>query len=228
MKPVRCLQSNGPTTIPLFLAPVFAEPSVTTHSAIRSFSSTTCNQARGKRDLNKRRGESVIRSTGPRQRLNVQNVYRELPKPRAEEDRPLKEFPMNPNHGLYGFFNKDKETVVPGEREELHGRAWEYKELVFKSFTDLHAIYWQGLLEMNRVRTRMLEHRRLKLGFGSLELLERLQTVSTSPLPFSKPITSPDESISLAELSSGPLNPRTHDCIVQKCTEILVQPINHH
>lgn len=181
MKSVRCLPATRSTAIPLFLAPAFAEASVTTHSAIRSFSSTTatCNQSRKRRDLNKRRGESVIRSTGPRHRLPIQDAFRELPEPRAEEDRPLKEFPTNPKHGLYGFFSKDKEGVIPGDREESHGRAWEYRELAFKSFSDLHAIYWQGLLEMNRVRTRMLEHRRLKLGFGRPEIQERLFTVST-------------------------------------------------
>lgn len=186
MKPVRSLQSTNPTKIPLFLAPAFAELNILPHSATRSFSSTTTTSAprKGKKDLNRRRGESVIRSTGPRHELRVQTKFKELPKPRAEEDRPLEEFPTNPNHGLYGFFNKDKETVIPSEREEQHGRAWQYEELVFKNFSDLHTIYWQGLLEINRIRTRSIEHKRLKLGFGALELQERLATVSTSPFTF--------------------------------------------
>lgn len=205
MKPTRSIQSSVPTRIPLFLAPAFAELSITPHSATRSFSSTTtsCAPKREKKDLNKRRGESVIRSTGPRHPLGVQAKYKELPKPRAEKDRPLDEFPTNPNHGLYGFFNKDKETVIPSEREEQHGRAWEYEELVFKNFSDLHAIYWQGLLEINRIRTRSIEHKRLKLGFGALELQERLATVSALPLSFLTIVTSSDESVSLAELRSS-------------------------
>lgn len=178
MKPTRCLNPTLQTSIPLFLAPAFAEFGVISKTTIRSFSSSGCHQLRKKRDLNRRRGESVIRSTGPRHRLTVQNSYRELPKPQAEEDRPVDDFPINSNHGLYGFFNKDKETVIPGEREEQHGRAWAIHELSFKSFEDLHALYWQGILEINRVKTRMVEHQRLKLGYGSFELGERLATVS--------------------------------------------------
>lgn len=84
---------------------------------------------------------------------------------------------MNPNHGLYGFF-KDKQIVLPPDQEELHGRAWEYHELVFKSFDDLHGLYWQALLERNRIKTRMVEFTRLKLGFGKHEIEKRLTTVS--------------------------------------------------
>lgn len=172
------------SSIPLFLAPAFAELGVTSNTTVRSFSSSACHQLRKKRDLNRRRGESVIRSTGPRHSLSVQRSYRELPKPVPEEDRPVDNFPINPNHGLYGFFNKDKETVIPGEKEEQHGRAWAIHELTFKSFEDLHALYWQGLLEINRVKTRLLEHRRLKLGYGSMEADQRLNTVSSaSPQP---------------------------------------------
>lgn len=144
----------------------------------------------------------MIRSTGPRHPLQVQSVYKELPKPQAEEDRPVDDFPINPNHGLYGFFNKEKETVIPGEREEQHGRPWTHGELATKSFEDLHALYWQGLLEINRIKTRMLEHRRLKLGYGSMEQSARLKTVSNT-LCFDVHVSFPlMKSISLAELSS--------------------------
>lgn len=120
-----------------------------------------------------------MRSTGFPHRLNVDNHYKNgLPTPRPESERPLDGFPTNPNHGLYGFFNEAKQTVEPGEKEEDHGRSWTYHELLFKSFDDLHTVYWQCLLEQNRVATRQLEHQRLKLGYGRTEIEFRLATVS--------------------------------------------------
>jgi len=120
-----------------------------------------------------------MRSTGFRHRLIIEKYYRkDLPTPRAEHERPLDDFPTNPNHGLYGFFNEKKETVVPGEQEEAHGRSWTYHELLFKDFADLHTLYWQCVLEQNRVATRQLEHRRLRLGYGATEVKARLKVVS--------------------------------------------------
>lgn len=87
-------------------------------------------------------------------------------------------FEVNENHGLYGFFNKKNDTVLPPDQEAYHGRSWTYHDLCFKHFEDLHALYWQCVLELNRVQTRMTEHRRLKLGYGKQELQRRYQTVS--------------------------------------------------
>lgn len=201
MKPINSLTPKLQTSIPLFLAPAFAELSVNSNIITRSFSSSSCHQLRKKRDLNKRRGESVLRSTGPRHQLSVERLYRQLPVPKAEEDRPLQDFPTNPNHGLYGFFNRERQTVIPGEKEALHGRAWTVHELTFKSFEDLHALYWLGLKEINRVNTRLLEHKRLKLGYGSMEVQQRIQTVSPlKSLAHLRPLM---KLISLAELTSG-------------------------
>lgn len=126
----------------------------------------------------RRRGESVIRSTGTRRKLFSENKYPKLPTPRPENERPLDDFPVNPTHGLYGFFNKERDTVLPGEKEDMHGRAWDYKELVFKDFRDLHALYWACVKELNIVRTRMIEFQRLKLGYGEAEIEDRFETVS--------------------------------------------------
>jgi len=185
MSPARTLQAATATRIPLFLAPAFAESTIAPSFAVRCFSSTPCSLRDGTgKDKNKRRGVSAMRSTGFHHNLTIENHYKNgLPTPRPEHERPLDEFPTNPNHGLYGFFNEKKETVVPGEQEEDHGRAWSYHELLFKSFDDLHALYWQCLLEQNRVATRKLEHRRLRLGYGATEVSHRLHTVSQSLCP---------------------------------------------
>lgn len=187
--PKMALTNMTATKIPLFLAPAFAGGNIFSQAAIRSFHASACNQARsrtkrkGNRDSNKQRGVSAIRSTGPRQRLSVDNYYKELPRPREESERPkLEAFEVNENHGLYGFFNKNKDTVLPPDQETYHGRSWTYHDLCFKHFEDLHTLYWQCILELNRVQTRRTEHRRLKLGYGSQEIQRRHQTVSLASL----------------------------------------------
>lgn len=121
-----------------------------------------------------------MRSTGTRRPLRAVAVYGGLPKPVDEKTRAEKikeQYPTNENHGLYGFFNQERDVVLPGEREALHGRAWEYSELVKKDFSDLHRLYWLGLKEMSIIRTRLLEHERLKVGFGSQEASVRFRVV---------------------------------------------------
>lgn len=167
--------------IPLFLAPAFTETALPP-STVRCFSSTTCKLARrrGQRDMNKSRGVSAIRSTGTRRPLSVNFLYEELPVPRPESERPLEDFPINPNHGLYGFFNKERQVVLNDEAEGVHGRSWKYKELMNKSFEELHQLYWACILEGNRTVTRYGEHKRMKLAYGQLENRTRADVVSHS------------------------------------------------
>lgn len=188
--------------IPLFLVPACAESSVNS-SFIRTFTSSTClHERRRNKDMNRRRGVSAIRSTGLRKPLIVDRLYPELPTPRPEKERPLDEFPINPDHGLYGFFNQDKKVVLTEEEESSHGRSWEYKELMIKSFDDLHQLYWACILEGNQIATRYGEFRRLKLGYGDVENQNRAATVSEQAW-LACPISSPDENHSLADMSRG-------------------------
>lgn len=179
-----------PACIPVFLAPAFScAPTITSHT-IRSFSSSSSSHQRKKIagrtgvarevDANKKRGVSAMRSTGPRKPLNILKLYPELPQPVKFKDTAearKNEVPINPNHGLYGFFNEKREVVVTGEQEALHGRAWTTTELSRKSFEDLHKLYWVCLKELNAIATRKAEHRRLKAGYGLDELGAREREV---------------------------------------------------
>ncbi|KAK5105606.1 54S ribosomal protein L4 mitochondrial [Lithohypha guttulata] len=204
------------TQIPLFLAPAFAEATTTSSFSIRTraFSTSTCLEARhrnprsGNRDSNKWRGVSAMRSTGWRQRLGVEQHYPELPRPRTEAERRKSAddaLPISEDHGLLGFFHKGRNdetvsTVLAPDLEESHGRAWTYHELVFKSFEDLHAIYWQCVLEINRIGSRHLEMSSLRLGYGEQENQERARAVKRTMFTIRKVLLARQQAYDEAQL----------------------------
>lgn len=59
------------------------------------------------------------------------------------------------------------------------GRAWAKKELRHKSLEDMHVIWWQCHLELNKLATETHERKRLEPGYGKYELEKRQDTVST-------------------------------------------------
>lgn len=135
-----------------------------------------------------------MRSTGWNNKLSVDRLYEDLPVPRhpkkvAELEAKNADFHTDPNHGLYGFFNKvdgKYRTVMPTEEEQQFGRAWAVHELTFKSFEDLHVLYWKCIMEGNRARTRSVEHARIRPGYGIKNIQDRVKCVSCplKPVPF--------------------------------------------
>ena len=169
------------------------------------------------RDMNRKRGVSAMRSTGPRQPLSVSKWA--LPMPETDPEL-LKQKRKDPqfdtrgrtaNHGLWQFFY-DKKFMAPPEEMGVHGREWTYAELSLKSFEDLHALYWISHKERNRIMTNSSERTRLHAGYGANEDETRGNTVSScrQPLPDIHSLMS--LTLSLADMiASGPLKPSGYE-----------------
>ncbi|KAI9934733.1 hypothetical protein ASPWEDRAFT_44218 [Aspergillus wentii DTO 134E9] len=153
---------------PPYLAPSLHFSKIRSPVQSSSFSSTAVAAAHG-RDLNKTRGVSAIHRTGPRFKLGASKYP--LPKPVSPEA--IEKRDPSPNHGLWGFFPKNREALSTPEYDVSHGRSWSIQELREKSWDDLHALWWVCIKERNRIATSDLERVRLRAGYGEWESTER-------------------------------------------------------
>ena len=161
-------------TVPVFLCPAFTESSTLQPRSHRAFSTSPSTATRRTTGPNKQRGVSAIRSKSPVAKTEVYKY--DLPTPVLDPSARTA-FKMNPDHGLWGFFQEKREALAPAEYEYSHGRAWAIKELQTKSFEDLHKLYWVCVLEMNRIATRKKELSRTSGGFGENDQIQRMATV---------------------------------------------------
>ena len=94
---------------PNFLAPLVALIPQSIHQQ-SSFSTTAtlCVRVRKKRDGNPHRGESGLRRTGLRYPNDMSK--HPLPQPVLDPNKRSK-IEVDPNHGLWGFFNKDRKAL---------------------------------------------------------------------------------------------------------------------
>ncbi|MCJ1450973.1 54S ribosomal protein L4 mitochondrial [Mycoblastus sanguinarius] len=156
---------------PVFLAPLLASSPQPPHQRLQ-FSTATALSARYKkrRDGNPNRGVSALRRTG----LKFPNAMsREpLPKPVLDPERRSK-VQADPNHGLWGFFHKDRKALTTPEEDYAFGRSWTVEELRHKSWEDLHSLWYICCKERNRLATEKYERRRLRLDVGDGEAHER-------------------------------------------------------
>ncbi|KAL4807077.1 mitochondrial 39-S ribosomal protein L47 (MRP-L47)-domain-containing protein [Aspergillus unguis] len=157
---------------PPYLAPSLHFP--LNRSPVQSSNfSTTAPAAAKERDLSKNRGVSAIHRTGPRVKLSASK--HPLPKPVSPEKIEKRE--STPNHGLWGFFPKDRTALSTPEYDNAHGRSWSIQELREKSWDDLHCLWWVCIKERNRIATSNLERQRLKAGYGEWEAQQRTRAI---------------------------------------------------
>ncbi|MCJ1370600.1 54S ribosomal protein L4 mitochondrial [Loxospora ochrophaea] len=136
--------------------------------------STSAIRCRRTRDNNRNRGVSAIRRTGLKYPVSMS--YEPLPQPVLDPERRSK-VKVDENHGLYEFFDQDKQPLSKPEDDSKHGRSWSVEELRQKSWEDLHALWWVCVKERNRIATANNERERLKAGHGRFEADERDRAV---------------------------------------------------
>ena len=104
---------------PIFLAPLLASISQPLHQR-SSFSTTAALSVRAKkkRDGNNHRGESALRRTG----LKYGNSMSKQPLPRPVLDPEKRtKIQVDPNHGLWGFFNSERKALSTIDQEKAKG-----------------------------------------------------------------------------------------------------------
>lgn len=201
--PTRLL-SQGSHIRPPTLPPSFLLPSLFTSS----FSTTSPAAAR--RDGNPNRGVSALRRTGLRRRQTLSVKVEDLPKP-VLDSKQRSQVDVDPNHGLWGFFNRDRYPFATPEYDNNHGRAWTVVELRAKDFEDLHKLWWVCVRERNRLATERHERKKADAGYGDWESEQREVVVglacrhgSTSHLTQSRS-NAPKGQSSTSLLSAGTL-----------------------
>ncbi|KAI6244717.1 54S ribosomal protein L4, mitochondrial [Erysiphe necator] len=126
------------------------------------------------RDMNRDRGVSTRRRTGPRQPLSVSKTP--LPRPVLDPSRRSR-YEVPEDHGLWGFFHSKEKAINTPEEDFAFGRSWTVEELRGKSWEDLHTLWWVCAKENNRIATASYERRRIKAGYGDAESQERDKAV---------------------------------------------------
>ncbi|KAK5999934.1 hypothetical protein QM012_005022 [Aureobasidium pullulans] len=148
------------------LPPPFLLPSLFTSS----FSTTSPASAR--RDGNRIRGVSALRRTGLRPRQTLSVKPEDLPKP-VTDKKQRSQVDVDPDHGLWGFFNRDRYPFATPDYDSSHGRAWTIVELRAKDFEDLHKLWWVCVRERNRLATERHARKKANPGYGDYESEER-------------------------------------------------------
>jgi len=117
-----------------------------------------------------------LRRTGPRKVQTLSVKIENLPKPVLDTAQRSK-VEVDPDHGLWQFFNRRRTLFATPEEDAAHGRAWAIAELRNKEWGNLHRLWWVCVKERNRLATEMHERKRIDAGYGESEADTRDQTV---------------------------------------------------
>ena len=98
--------------------PIFLAPSLLQTPGVSIPFSTTPIHNKRTRDYCKNRGVSALRRTGLRRPVSMSKEP--LPEPVLDPEKRSKVY-VNPNHGLWGFFNKERTSLTKPEDEAKHG-----------------------------------------------------------------------------------------------------------
>lgn len=159
---------------PATLPPGFLLPAFSSAAQTASFSSSTTRTAR--KDGNPARGISAIRRTGLNKKIKLSVDANNIPKPVLDPAR-RSQVEVDFDHGLWGFFGKDRSPLQTPEELHAHGRAWTLQELRSKSWDDLHRLWWLCVKDVNMVMTNEAERKRVDAGYGEYEADARLKEV---------------------------------------------------
>ena len=102
-----------------------------------------------------------------------------LPKPVLDPEQRSK-VEVDPDHGLWEFFNEERTALSTPLELSNHGRGWTVNELRTKDWEDLWRLWWVCLKERNRLETFAIEKGRItKDGdmYGDYESEERGEAV---------------------------------------------------
>ena len=108
-----------------------------------------------RRDGNPNRGESALRRTGLR--FSVGMSKEPLPQPVLDPSRRSK-IQVDPNHGLWGFFNREKQSLTKPEDDHAHGMYNEFGRLAVPANND-QAVRGQS-------RSSDISHGRISILYG--------------------------------------------------------------
>ena len=115
----RSLRTQRKELPPIFLAPLLAfTPNYPAQRNAFSTTTPVSNRKKKRVDGNPHRGESALRRTGPKTFLEMSKMP--LPQPVLNPERRSK-VETDPDHGLWGFFNRDKQALSTPTADNAHG-----------------------------------------------------------------------------------------------------------